>query len=72
MKHEDMVKMVQKNTLYASTSVVTLNGYNWSGKFMREIIKAGNGKLLPFNNETEAKLILIREIKTNSIISVNE
>lgn len=72
MKHEDMVKLVQKNAIYARTSVVTLRGYNWSGKYMREIVKAGNGKLLPVNNEAEAKLMLIREIKTNSNIGLNE
>jgi Mg-chelatase subunit ChlD len=72
MKHEDMVKMIEKNTLYASTSVVTLNGYNWSGKFMREIVKAGKGKLLTINNKVEAKLMLIREIKTNSLIGSND
>lgn len=68
MKHDDIVKLVKKNTLYATTSVVTLNGYNWSGNFMREIAKAGGGKLLPINNEKEAKLMLIRNIKANSVI----
>ena len=35
---------------------------------MREIVKAGNGKLIPINNENEAKLNLIRAIKSNSLI----
>lgn len=69
MKHEDMMKLVEKNTIYARTSVVTLNGYNWSEKFMREIVTAGNGTLIPINNAEQAKLMLIREIKTNSIIT---
>ena len=68
MKHEDIVKLVKKNNSYASTSVVTLNGYNWTGKFMKEITTAGKGKLIPINNEREAKLMLIRDIKRNSII----
>lgn len=68
MKHEDMVKLVEKNTVYGSTSVVTLNGYNWSGKLMQEIATAGKGKLIPINSENEARLTLIRDIKANSII----
>jgi hypothetical protein len=67
-----MVKLVKKNMLFTRTSVVTLNGYNWSGKFMREIVKAGDGKSLPINNENEARLMLIREIKSNSIIGLTD
>lgn len=68
MKHEDIVKLVEKNAVYGSTSVVTLNGYNWSGKLMQEIATAGKGKLIPINSENEARLTLIRDIKANSII----
>jgi len=68
MKHEDMVELVKKNAAFTRTSVVTLNGYNWSKIFMHEIAQAGEGKIIAINTEQEAKLVLVREIKANSII----
>ncbi|MGB1103892.1 MAG: VWA domain-containing protein [Crocinitomicaceae bacterium] len=66
MEHDKIIEMVKKNVAYATTSIMTLNGYNWSGKFMRQITKAGQGNLLPINSEKEAKLILVKAIKENS------
>lgn len=68
MKHEDMVDLVKRNNVYTKTSVMTLSGYNWSKLFMQEIAQAGNGKLIAINNPVEAQLILVRDIKQNSII----
>jgi Ca-activated chloride channel family protein len=63
MKHEKIIEMVQKNVSFASTSVMTLNGYNWSGKFMRQIVRAGEGELIPINSAREAQLSLVKAIK---------
>lgn len=66
MEHDNIIEMVKKNIGYATTSIMTINGYNWSGKFMRQITKAGKGSLLPINSDKEAKLILVKVIKENS------
>lgn len=68
MKHEEMVELVERNNMYTKTSVVTLNGYNWSKIFMQEIATAGNGKIITINSELEAQLVLVKNIKENSII----
>lgn len=68
MKHENMVDLVTRNNPYTKTSVITLNGYNWSKLFMEEIARAGKGKIIAINNEIEAQLVLVKEIKLNSII----
>lgn len=69
MKHDDVIKMVKKYSNEIQTSVVTLVGYAYTKKYMKEIVEAGKGHLLPINSEEEAKTMLIREIKTNSIIN---
>jgi secreted protein with Ig-like and vWFA domain len=66
MEHDNIIEIVKKNIGYATTSIMTINGYNWSGKFMRQITKAGKGSLLPINSDKEAKLILVKVIKENS------
>lgn len=68
MKHEDIVALVKQNSEFVKTSVVTLCGYNWTASFMKEIVYAGKGKLIPINNSQEAKLALIKDVKANSLI----
>lgn len=68
MDHDAIIKLVKKYANAIQTSVVTLKGYTWTKKYMDDIVRGGKGRLLPINSEQDAKTMLIREIKTNSII----